>query len=129
MPPKKSHYILTTTAERDFRQAKQWSMSRWGKTLTQQYFKHLHQTAEQLGQHQSGFIKKTRLAEQTDTELKVYPVREHYLVYMPLDNELIAIVSLIRQTRDVPAILEANSFTIRRELKEIDKQLKYSTKQ
>jgi hypothetical protein len=33
------------------------------------------------------------------------------------------IVSLIRQTRDVPAILNANGFEIQRQLKEIFKKL------
>ncbi|MFT4925087.1 MAG: plasmid stabilization system protein ParE [Phenylobacterium sp.] len=121
---KKRHYILTETAQRDFREAKKWSMSRWGKALTKQYFSSLHQTAEQLGQRQNSFTKIT-----DDTGLKVYPVREHYLVYLPLDKELIAIVSLIRQTRDVPAIIEANEFAIRRELKEIYEQFHSHTKQ
>jgi plasmid stabilization system protein ParE len=127
MPAKKRHYLLTKTAENDFREAKQWSMSRWGKALTKQYFNKLHQTAIQLGQHQDSFTKITRLTD--GTGLKVYPVREHYLVYLPLGNSLIAIVSLIRQTRDVPAIIEANEFSIRRELKTVFEQLDSQTKQ
>lgn len=126
MPSKKRHYILTETAQRDFREAKKWSMSRWGKTLTKQYFSSLHQTAEQLGQRQDSFTKITRLTD--GTGLKVYPVREHYLVYLPLDKELIAIVSLIRQTRDVPAIIKASEFAIRRELKEVYEQFHNHTK-
>lgn len=118
---------MTKTAESDFRQAKKWSMSRWGKELTKQYFSHLHQTAEQLGQRQDPLSKITNLTDETG--LKVYPVREHYLVYLPLDEKLIAIVSLIRQTRDVPAILEANDFIIRRELKEIFEPFSRHTKQ
>lgn len=123
MSLKKRFYLLTATAERDFRQAKQWSLSRWGKALTQQYFISLHKTAEELGQHQDTFSKIPGLTGEIGSNLKVYPVREHYLVYIPLDKGLIAIVSLIRQTRDVPAIIEANSFTIVRELKEVYKQL------
>lgn len=105
---------------------KEWSMSRWGKVLTRQYFSNLHQTAEQLGQNQTSFTKITGLTD--GTGLKVYPVREHYLVYVPLGSDFIAIVSLIRQTRDVPAIIEANDFAIRRELKKILEHLDNQTK-
>ncbi|MGS2724419.1 hypothetical protein ACVBEJ_11815 [Porticoccus sp. GXU_MW_L64] len=52
-------------------------------------------------------------------ELNLYPVREHYLVYVPVDGKGIVIVALIRQARDVPAILNANGFLIRRQLREI----------
>ena len=38
------------------------------------------------------------------------------VVYVPIGEKLIAIVALIRQTRDVPAILQANSFRIRQAL-------------
>ena len=52
-------------------------------------------------------------------ELSVYPIREHYLVYVPIREKRIAIVALIRQIRDVPAILNANGLVIRRQLKKI----------
>jgi len=45
---KRRSYILTETAERDFRLARQWSMRRWGKELTKQYFLDLHDCAENL---------------------------------------------------------------------------------
>ena len=59
-----------------------------------------------------------------EIELKIYPVREHYLVYVPINSNCIAIVALIRQTRDVPAILNANSFMINRQLREITQDTK-----
>ena len=115
---KRRHYILTATAERDFREARRWSLSRWGKELTEQYFTDLHDSAEGIAQ--------TQLAVQqiADTsELGIHPVREHYLVYVPIRKNSIVIVALIRQTRDVPAILNANSFKIQRQLKEIFEKL------
>ena len=53
------------------------------------------------------------------SDLSVYPVREHYIVYVRIGKNRIVIVALIRQTRDVPAILKANSFKIRRQMEEI----------
>ena len=49
----------------------------------------------------------------------VYLVREHYIVYEPLGERFIAIVAVIRQGRDLPAILQKWSAPIRRELLEI----------
>jgi len=49
-------------------------------------------------------------------DLGVYPVGEHYIVYAPIGDTQIVIDALFRQTRDVPAILKANSYRIRRQL-------------
>ena len=53
------------------------------------------------------------------TSLLVYPVREHYIVYEPLAERFIAVVAVIRQGREIPAILQKWSVPIRRELIEI----------
>ncbi len=117
MTGKCRHYVLTETAERDFRAARQWSLSRWGKELTKQYFNDLHNCAESIARNPDQFssIEHVPNAE----ELKVYPIREHYLVYVPVRDKCVAIVALIRQTRDVPGILNANGFIIQRQLKEV----------
>ena len=39
MAKKAKHYRLTLTAEKDFQEAKAWSLSRWGEELTKKYFK------------------------------------------------------------------------------------------
>lgn len=49
----------------------------------------------------------------------IYPVREHYLVFEPLAPRLIAIVAVIRQGRDIPAILQKWAVPIQRDLIEI----------
>jgi plasmid stabilization system protein ParE len=118
MPGKRRHYILTASAERDFREARRWSLSRWGKELTKQYFTELHESAERIAKSHSAMPRLT-----DTSELGIHPVREHYLVYVPISKNSIVIVALIRQTRDVPAILKANGFKIQRQLKEIFKKL------
>lgn len=113
----KRRYLLTLTAENDFRQARQWSRKRWGAALTQQYFKDLHEGAEYIAKNHNTHPEREEL---TGTYgIGVYPIREHYMVYFPVDQEMIIIVSLMRQTRDVPAIIKANHYLIQRELKEI----------
>jgi len=113
----KKNYILTEIAERDFWQAKQWSISRWGKKLTTQYFKDLHQVAQYIALNYQSLPEKNYLTG--TTELGIYAVREHYLIYVPESKIQIVIVALIRQTRDVPTIIKENNYLFRRELKKI----------
>lgn len=107
-------YVLVKTAERDFREAKRWSLARWGAKQTKLYFQRLHDCAEYIAKHQRAISRRDDLTN--DANLGAYPVGEHYIVYAPVDDSQIAIVALIRQTRDVPAILQSNSFRIRRAL-------------
>jgi plasmid stabilization system protein ParE len=110
-------YVLTETAVADFKAARDWSMKRWGKALTISYFQSLHDAAEALAKNQFALPSSAKIT--ACSELLVWPVREHYLVYTPAQNQKIIIVSLIRQTRDVPAILAENRFFIERALKKI----------
>ncbi len=107
-------YVLTETTAADFRAAHRWSMARWGRQSTVRYFDELHTGAEYIAAHQEALQARDDLVGRTG--LGAYPVGEHYIVYAPLDTTRIAIVSLLRQTRDVPAILEANSFQIKRQV-------------
>ena len=117
MAGKRKYYVLTKTAEYDFRLARQWSLTRWGKQLTRQYFADLHRVAEDIGKNCQHYASVEYLVG--DTELRIYPVREHYLVYLPINKNKIAIVALIRQSRDIPAILNASAFMIERQLKDV----------
>lgn len=115
--PKRS-YILTKTAESDFRSARAWSINRWGKPITQQYFIDLHKGAESIAKNHFALTGSSDLTR--SEQLLVWPVREHYIIYLPFKNQKIIIVALIRQSRDVPSILGKNRFIIERELKKIN---------
>jgi plasmid stabilization system protein ParE len=111
-----TQYLLTETAEADFRAARNWSRKRWGNAATKRYFEDLHHTANQIA---SSHLSLPNSSDLTNSELLVWPVREHYIVYLPIPNQTIIIVALIRQSRDVPSILAANLFYIERELKQL----------
>ncbi len=117
MPPKKKRYTLTDNAERDFREAKKWSLARWNKKLTKQYFIDLHEGAEWIAANYTSLAEKEHLTQTTG--LGIYAVREHYILYVPILPQFIIIVALIRQCRDVPKIIKENSFIFRRELKHV----------
>ena len=115
------HYTLTALAAADLRAAKRWSNSRWGKTLTQQYFADLHNAAEYIAQHHASLNEQECLT--ANASLAIHPVREHYIIYVPVADDHIVIAAFIRQSRDVPEILQKMDYMIRRELKEIQQQL------
>lgn len=110
-------YLLTARAAADLREARVWSRARWGEELTNRYFEDLHEGAQYIAQNHASFRDRHELAG--GTALLLYPVREHYIVYEPLPPRLIAIVAVVRQGRDIPAILQKWAAPIRRELIEI----------
>ena len=107
-------YILTETAARDFRDARRWSVGRWGEKRTKLYFQQLHDGVIYIATHQRAIAPRDDLIG--DTDLGVCPVGEQYLVYVTMSDGQIIIVALIRQTRDVPTILMTSSFRIRKQL-------------
>ncbi len=110
-------YVLTVRAELDLREARAWSRARWGQELTNRYFEDLHEGAQYVAENHASLRRRHDRAG--GSALLVYPIREHYIVYEPLGERFIAIVAVIRQRRDVPAILQKWAAPIRRELVEI----------
>lgn len=114
---RRKSYLLTARAAADLREARAWSRARWGKELTDRYFEDLHEGAQYIAENHTSLRDRHELAG--GTALLLYPVREHYIVYEPLAPRLIAIVAVIRQSRDIPAILQKWAAPIRQELMEI----------
>lgn len=114
---RRARYVLTARAATDLREARAWSRARWGKELTSRYFDDLHEGAQFIAENQRALRGRYELSG--GTSLRIHPVREHHLVYETLAEGLIAVVAVIRQGRDVPAILQKWSVPIRRELIEI----------
>ena len=110
-------YVLTLKAASDLREARAWSRARWGKSLTRRYFEDLHKGAQYVAENCHRL--RSRSERVGDTPLHVYPIREHYLIYEPLNSDVIAVVAVIRQGRDLPAILHKWAGSIRRELADV----------
>jgi plasmid stabilization system protein ParE len=109
--------VLTARAVADLREARAWSRARWGQPLTDRYFEDLHEGAQHIAENHAAFRDRHELAG--GTALLLLPVREHYIVYEPLAAHFIAIVAVIRQGRDIPAILQKWAAPIRKELAEV----------
>jgi len=110
-------YVLTLRAANDLREARAWSRARWGKPLTRRYFEELHKGAQYVADNCHRLRAHDELSG--GTLLHVYPIREHYLIYEPLNSDVIAIVAIVRQGRDLSAILRKWAGSIRRELADV----------
>lgn len=88
-----------------------------GRRIDRAVFSELHDCVESLSRNPG---RSTSMDQVPDVaEPKIHPVRGHYLVYVPIDGICIVNVGLIRQTQNVSEIVNANGFTIQRQLKEI----------
>ena len=113
----RSSYVLTARAAADLKEARAWSRARWGKELTARYFDDLHEAAQFIAENHESLRRRQEFGG--GLALLLHPVREHYIVYEPLGEKLIAVVAVIRQGRDIPAILQKWAAPIRRELLEV----------
>jgi len=118
----KKHYTLTLTAEADLQALTAWSIGRWGNSLTEQYLDDLHDGAEYLAKNSGVSGRPTALSG--NTGLSVYPIREHYIIFVPVAKDHIVIVAFIRLGRDIPDILRKANVQIERELKAIFEKIK-----
>jgi plasmid stabilization system protein ParE len=112
-----ARYVLTRRAEHDLQEARTWSLARWGEEVTEAYFEALHRGAQLIAEHHDSI--SGRLALAAGTGLLIYPVRHQYLVFEPLNADLVVIVAVIRQGRDIPRILRKWAAPIRQELGEV----------
>jgi len=67
-------YLLTPTARRHLRESRAWSISRWGRDLTEEYFTELHEAAIDLAKNHSMYRTREELAG--GTGLFLFPFRE-----------------------------------------------------
>src|SRR5207248_2189144 len=84
----RARYVLTARAAADLREARAWSRARWGREPTSRYFDDLHEGAQFIAENQSALRPRQELSG--GTSLRVYPVREHYIVYEPLAERSVA---------------------------------------
>lgn len=119
MARKERGYVLSPTARNHLREAKRWSLERWGRKLTEAYFSDLDASARKIAANYNSLPSRIDLTG--DAILHAYPAREHVLIYVPLETGQIAIVAVIRQGRDLPRVFAQYRFTIRKELEALHK--------
>ncbi len=108
-----SSYSLSPTAIDHLRQHKRWSMERFGETATKKYFQELDERFQYIADNHQRFQKRLKLTGKSG--LAIYPAREHYVVYIPIDDD-VHIVGIFGQMQDIPRIIEKNCLVFQQEL-------------
>lgn len=106
-------FFLSPTAIAHLRNHKRWSLAHFGHATTKKYFQDLDQGLQFIADNHERISKHSELAG--ESTLSIYPVREHYVVFVPLIDG-VHIVDVIGQAQDIPNILGENTALFQREL-------------
>lgn len=113
----KRNYSLTPAAEQDLRGIRDWSLDHWGPARTREYFAELHEAAQYAALNYRSLPPRAGVAG--GTGLFLHPCGSHYLVFVPVAEKYIVVVSVLRQERDIPRLLAKSGFLFKAELEEI----------
>jgi plasmid stabilization system protein ParE len=107
------NYFLSPTTISHLRDHKKWSLDKFGHATTKKYFQDLDKGFQYIADNYERFPKRSELTGESG--LSIYPVREHYIVYVPMKDD-IHIADVLGQVQDIPNILNENAATFQREL-------------
>ena len=106
-------YFLSPTSIGQLRHHKKWSLERFGPATTKKYFEDMDKDFQYIADHYERFPPRSELTGESG--LSVYPVREHYVIYVPMSDG-IHIAAVLGQSQDIPNILNENAAVFQREI-------------
>ncbi len=106
-------YFLSPTAIGQLRRHKRWSLEKFGHIVTKKYFEDLDCGFQHIADNHERFPKRAELTGEHG--FSIYPVREHYVVYVPKPDG-VHIAAILGQAQDIPNILNDNAILFEREL-------------
>lgn len=107
------NYFLSPTAIKHLRDHKRWSLEQFGYDITKKYFQDMDKGFQHIADNYERFPSRSELTGESG--LSIYPVREHYVVFVPM-NDGIHIADVLGQSQDIPNILGENAAIFQREL-------------
>lgn len=110
-----ANYFLSPTAIRPLRDHKKWSLDKFGRAVTKKYFQDMDKAFKYIAENCKGLPARPELIGESG--LYIYPVREHYIVYVPVNNN-IHIAAILRQVQDIPNIINEGAAVFQRVLSE-----------
>jgi toxin ParE1/3/4 len=114
-------YYLTPTAADDLREIGRRTADEWGNRQAQKYLDELRRGFERIAEYHKTFVNRDDM--NGGTGLSLYHVGKHYVVYVPLTDNVVIIASLVYHSRDIPNHLKEIGFEIRRDLQTILEQI------
>ena len=109
-------YFLSPHAIGRLRNHKKWFLERFGHATTKQYFQDMDEGFQYIADNYERFPSRFELAGESG--LSIYPVREHYVVFVPMGDG-IHIADILGQTQDIPNILSDNAAIFQREIAQL----------
>jgi len=106
-------YFLSPTAINQLRDHKKWSLAKFGRAVTKKYFQDIDKALQYIADNYKSFPIRPELTGESG--LSIYPIREHYVIYVPMNNN-IHIAAVLRQTQDVPNIINEGAAIFQREI-------------
>jgi plasmid stabilization system protein ParE len=113
-------YFLTQRAIHSLNDIRSYSITKFGRPTTRRYFEDLTKGFSYLASKDVSVAKRKDIAG--DHCLQVYPIREHYAVYV-ITSVGVIILDVVLQSRDIPNFLNKNITLLRAELRGLEKSL------
>jgi plasmid stabilization system protein ParE len=109
-------YFLSPTAIEHLRAHKKWSLKQFGHKTTKKYFQDMDKGFQYIADNYERFSSRPEITGETG--LCVYPIREHFVIFVPFNNG-VHIADVLSQVQDIPNILSENAAVFQRELSQI----------
>lgn len=106
-------YFLSSIAVSHLREHKRWSIARFGQAITKKYFEDLDKAFQYIADHYASLPARKELTG--DSGLGIHPIREHFVIFLPL-RDGVHIVDVLRQSQDVPNIIRQSAAIFEREI-------------
>jgi plasmid stabilization system protein ParE len=117
-----SKYTLTRRAEADLDELHEKSLEQFGRIQTNKFMADLKKAAE-FAANNIGKVP-TRAHLVGDSGLSLYPIHNHFIAYRPVTEDHIVIIAIVRQSRDIAALITAESDRFRADFSEIEQKIK-----
>ena len=105
-------YFLSPTAINHLRDHKKWSLERFGHATTKKYFQDMDKGFQYIADNYERFPLRSELTGESG--IYIYPVREHYVVFVPMSDG-VHIADVLGQAQDIPNVLSENAAIFQRE--------------
>jgi plasmid stabilization system protein ParE len=112
-------YFLSPTAIKHLRAHKKWSLKQFGYEVTKKYFEDMDIGFQFIADNHKGFTTRSELTG--DTGLCIYPVKKHFVIFVPLHDD-VHIVDILSQVQDIPNILSESTARFEREISQFRKK-------
>ena len=99
-----SKYVIFKPANETLDEVWRYSLDNWGQKKAEEYIEGLFATIQKAASRE---IFWRGLREQTNLEVYFVKYQRHYLFFRELEDDLIGIVSIIHERRDVVSVLES----------------------